>query len=207
MVELQHRAIEPLLLTNFCTANPAAAVSDFDRPAFSPVKKAVKMALHGDQNGLCAYCEKPLSSSDGQVDHIKPKGGPDAHAHLCFTYANYAHSCVNNRTCGQKKKHGLLPIEPGIGCNTQWALGIDGTIEPVGGLTRTAAHDVRQTRDMLGLNADSNLVDERRKWFSRTIEILQQEPAGIQIFLQDVPFRHILATVLGGDRAGQQQYE
>lgn len=196
MVELQHNTPEPVVLTNFRLTNPAALPSDFDGLTFRPIKTAVKAALNQDQHGLCAYCEQHLTPDSGQIDHIKPKGGANAHAHLCFTYTNYAHGCINCKTCGQKKKNGLLPIEPGPGCNREWTLSTDGTIEPVVNLTNARRHAVRQTRDMLGLNVDSNLVDERKRWLAQTIVILKQAPTDIQAFLQTAPFRHILATVL-----------
>ncbi len=195
MVELQHRAVPTPALTAFTAANPGATVADFDSLAFKPVKNAVKADLNQDQGGLCAYCEGPLPPTAGQVDHVKPKAGPNGHPHLCFTYTNYAHSCINNKTCGQKKKHGLLPIEPGPGCNARWSLSTDGTIEPIAGLTRAQRHTVRQTRDMLGLNADSNLVDERKRWLANAIAVLQQAPADIHAFLQGAPYRFMLATV------------
>ena len=196
MVELQHRAVPTPALTAFNAAHPAAAVADFSSPEFHPVKQAVKADLNADQAGLCVYCEKPLTPTEGQVEHIKPKAGANAHPHLCFTYTNYAHSCTNPKTCGPKKKNGLLPIEPGPGCNTLFALSTDGTIEPIAGLTKAQQHTVRQTRDMLGLNADSNLVDERKRWLAHAIAVLQQAPNDIQDFLQAAPYRYMLATAL-----------
>lgn len=196
MVELQHRAQPTLVLTQFLAVNPSLTVADFDSLTFRPVKDAVKADLHADQGGLCVYCEKQLAANEGQIEHIKPKAGPNGHPALCFTYTNYAHSCINPKTCGQKKGNGLLPIEPGPRCNTQWALSTDGTIEPIGGLTRNQAHTVRQTRDMLGLNKDSNLVDERQRWLKNVLTVLEQAPNDIHIFLQNVPYRHILATAL-----------
>lgn len=196
MVELQYRGVPTPALTEFNAANPAATVAKFNSRAFQPVKTAVKADLNKDQGGLCVYCESNLAPDAGQVEHIKPKGGPNAHPHLCFAYSNYAHSCINTKTCGQKKKDGLLPIEPGPGCNAQFALSTDGTVEPIPGLTRKQLHTVRQTRDMLGLNADSNLVDERKRWLARTIAVLQQAPNDIQEFLQTTPYRYMLATAL-----------
>ena len=196
MVDLEHRAIPTAALTAFVAATPRPTVADFDSLAFRAVKAAVKADLNQDQGGLCVYCESALDAEDGQVEHIKPKAGRNAHPRLCFTYTNYGHSCINHKTCGQKKKNGLLPIEPGPGCNAQWALSTDGTIEPRPGLNRKQRHRVTQTRDMLGLNADSNLVDERRRWLANSIAILQQAPDGIQAFLQLAPYRHMLATAL-----------
>lgn len=196
MVELQHRASPTPALTAFNAANPGAAVADFNSAAFQPVKRAVKADLNQDQEGLCVYCESFLAASDGQVEHIKPKAGSQARPDLCFTYTNYAHSCINPKTCGQKKKDGLLPIEPSPRCNADWTLSTDGTIEPLARLTRKQRHPVCQTRDMLGLNADSNLVDERKRWLAYAITALQRDPGRIHTLLQTVPFRHILATVV-----------
>lgn len=196
MVELQHLLPAPADLIQFCALNPNATPADFDGLAFSTVKSSVKAALHQEQGGLCVYCEQMLTAKAGQVEHIKPKGGPNGQPALCFTYTNYAHSCINPKTCGQKKKSGLLPIEPGLGCNAEWTLSTDGTIEPIAGLTKARQHAVRQTRDMLGLNKDSNLVDERKKWFAQVLNVLQQAPNDIQTFLQQAPYRHILTTVL-----------
>ena len=194
MVDLQHRTVPTPALTIFITANPGASVTDFDSPAFQSVKSAVKADLNQDQDGLCVYCEKLLPANEGQVEHIKPKAGPNAHPHLCFNYTNYAHSCINPKTCGQKKGGGLLPIEPGPGCNAEWSLSTDGTIEPIAGLTRRRKHVVVQTRDMLGLNKDSNLVDERKRWLLNAILVLRQAPADLPAFLQTAPYRHMLAT-------------
>ena len=195
MIELRHSQV-PVALANFLTTTPSATVTDWNSATFHPVKLAVKAQLNADQNGLCAYCEKPLAATDGQVDHIKPKAGANAHPHLCFTYSNYAHSCITQRTCGQKKGDGLLPIEPRPGCNSEWALSTDGTIEPLPSLTRARKHAVKQTRDMLGLNADPALVDERRKWLSSAIAVLQATPNQLNAFLNSAPYRYILATAL-----------
>lgn len=196
MVELQHRPVPTPALTAFNANHPFAPVEDFASLAFRSVKDAVKKDLNQDQGGLCAYCESTLLISDGQVDHIKPKAGINGQPHLCFTYTNYAHSCINPKTCGQKKKSGLLPIEPGPGCNSRWSLSTDGTIEPTSNLNRRQVHSARQTRDMLGLNADANLIDERKRWLSNTLTVLQLAPTDLPLFLQSAPYRHILATVL-----------
>lgn len=195
MVELQHGA-PPIELSDYCQLHPNPAVADFDRLGFRPVKTAIKLALHRDQGGLCVYCEQRLAADAGQVDHIKPKAGRQAHPHLCFSYTNYAHSCINQKTCGQKKKDGLLPIEPGPGCNAEWTLSTDGTIEPIPGLSRARRHEVVTTRDMLGLNADSNLVDERRRWFANAMDVLHQAPNDLPAFLRVAPFRDLLSTAL-----------
>ncbi|MBN3043366.1 TIGR02646 family protein [Pectobacterium brasiliense] len=195
MIEIQHRAMPTPALTQYRTANPAATAADFDSTAFKAVKDAVKADLHQDQGGLCVYCEQHLKSTEGQVEHIKPKAGANAHPHLCFDYHNYAHSCINNQTCGQRKGNGLLPIEPGPGCNQQWAIAnSNGWIEPLPTLTRRQRHPVVQTRDMLGLNKDPNLVSERKKWFTQAVTVLKTAPDDIDQFLQLAPFRALIAA-------------
>lgn len=196
MIELQHRSIPTPTLTQFIANNPTATPKDFNGLSFQPIKQAVKADLNADQGGLCVYCESRLEPNAGQIEHIKPKSGPNAHPHLCFSYTNYAHSCINPKTCGQKKKDGLLPIEPKAGCNAEWILSTDGTIEPHPDLTRQRRHAVVQTRDMLGLNKDSNLVDERQRWFRNTLSVLQQAPNDLADFLDTAPYKYILSTAL-----------
>lgn len=196
MIELQHRAVPTAALSQFVAAHPGLSPADFSSHAFQPVKLQVKADLNADQGGLCAYCEKPLAPSEGQIDHIKPKDGPQGHPHLCFSYSNYAHSCIHPKTCGQHKKSGLLPIEPQPGCNAEWVLSTDGTIMPIAGLSRQRRHAVVQTRDMLGLNKDANLVDERKRWLASVLAVGQAQPQDMLLFLQTAPYRHILATAL-----------
>lgn len=196
MVELQHRAGGVSALTGFVASHPDLTVKDFDSLAFGPIKDTVKAALNQDQGGLCVYCERSLEPDAGQVEHIKPKAGNNAHPQLCFVYSNYAHSCINNQTCGQKKKNGLLPIEPGPGCNQFWTLSTDGFIEPLITLMRKQKHPVVQTRDMLGLNKDASLVRDREKWLKQANQIANNSPADLVAFLDQAPFRYLLDTVL-----------
>ncbi len=193
MVELQHGP-EPLELAQFRISHPQADAKDFNAEPFAPAKHAVRISLHRDQGGLCVYCECPLEPTGGQVEHIKPKGGKNAHPHLSFVYQNYAYSCINNKTCGQNKGETLLPIEPGPGCNADWILSTDGTIEPVLGLVKQRKHEVTQTFGILGLNKDAALVDERKRWFQQALQIATQFPADLSAFLQTAPYRHILTT-------------
>lgn len=191
MIELHHRSPVPQVLQDYLTANPHAQPGDFDGYPFQPVKRALKVALNEDQDGLCVYCEQRLAANEGQIDHIKPKGGPNAHPHLAFDYLNYAHSCVNEKSCGQKKKAGLLPIEPGPRCNNEFSLASDGQLGPMPELTRRRKHAVCQTRDMLGLQ-NPILVQERKRWIDAALEVLRTDPSLLSDFLRDKPFRHIL---------------
>jgi uncharacterized protein (TIGR02646 family) len=197
MLELQHRSLPPLELNNFVAANPVLTPDDFDSELFQHIKKQVKASLHQDQGGLCVYCETTLTAIEGQIDHIKPKGQNGEYAHLTFVYTNFAHSCICNKTCGQKKKAGLLPIEPGPGCNDQFMLSTDGDILPLPHLTRAQRHPVAQTLQMLGLESRQSpwLVAQRKEWIEQIKIITEQYPQQLPAFLADLadkPFRHIL---------------
>ncbi|PLO69727.1 hypothetical protein CWN54_29570, partial [Klebsiella pneumoniae] len=61
-------------------------------------------------------------------------------------------------------------------------------------LTRRQRHPVVQTRDMLGLNKDPNLVSERKKWFTQAVAVLKTAPGDIDQFLQLAPFRALIAA-------------
>jgi len=195
MVELQHNT-PPAALMTYLKNHPHPTVADFNSIAFHAIKPAIRQQLHSEQGGLCVYCERKLDPAEGQIDHIKPKGGKNGHPHLCFFYTNYAYSCINPKTCGQKKKEGLLPIEPVPGCNQHWFLNHDGYIEPIVSLSKKSQHPVRQTNGMLGLNNDPSLIRSRKQWLDSMVTILQQSPQNIELFLQQAPYRYILGTVL-----------
>lgn len=190
MVELNNSAFS-YDLARYVFLNPFPSVSDFDSRGFNRIKPLIKLQLHKEQGGLCVYCEKRLKANEGQIEHIKPKSGRTPYPNLCFQYINYAHSCINNKTCGQKKKDGLLPIEPKIGCNDNFSLLTDGSIEPINGLTRREKHTVIQTRDMLGLN-HSVLKRDREKLIKIYISLLHSHPSTVHIFIKSKPFIHIL---------------
>ena len=194
MVELQHRQQPPAELTQFQQQFPNAPVQDWESPAFQNAKNAAKAALNADQGGLCVYCEKQVPADRGHVEHIKPNAGPNAHPHLCFTYTNLAQSCLTRNTCGQKKSNAILPIEPGPNCNADWTLSTDGTIEPRPNIAQAREAEVTRTRDLLGLNDNADLVDERKRWFDTAYEVFVSTPAALPTFLQANPYRHILAT-------------
>ena len=112
MIELQHRAMTTPALTQYRTANPAATAADFDSTAFKAVKDAVKADLHQDQGGLCVYCEQHLKSTEGQVEHIKPKAGANAHPHLCFDYHNLPIAASITRPVASAKGMACCPLSP-----------------------------------------------------------------------------------------------
>ena len=196
MIELQHQLQAPPSLDQYIQDHPNPTPKDFDSKDFIPIKHEVKAQLHKEQDGLCVYCESPLEPDTGQVEHIKPKGGPSARPDLCFTYTNYAHSCINNNTCGQSKGDRTLPIEPSVGCNDRWTLDTtNGRIVPRIGMDKGERHAVEMTRDMLGLNRDTALVSDRLKWIENATTAFREMPHSYLEFLQSAPYRHILKTL------------
>lgn len=195
MVELQHGP-EPAELTAFRKTHPTASVKLFEDGAFQPAKLAAKAALNALQGGLCVYCEQPLTPTGGQLEHIKPKGGPHARGDLCFSFENFAQSCnkLGSATCGPKKADHALPIEPRLGCNAFWRLSTSGTLEPIPGLPPDQLQAVNDTVDILGLNADADLEADRAKVLVNLLEILDQAPDDVDMFLRQQPYRYILAA-------------
>ena len=193
MVELNN-SVFSYDLARYIFLNPNPSIADFDSREFNHIKPMIKAQLHNEQGGLCVYCEKKLAKDEGQIEHIKPKSGRTPYPHLCFQYNNYAHSCINNKTCGQKKKDGILPIEPKIGCNEQFSLSTDGSIVPIEGLTRREKHKVIQTRDMLGLNS-SILVQDRKKIVTNYTSLLRLNPTMAYDYIKNKEFRYILKRI------------
>jgi len=189
------RSPEPAELAQFRAIHPSPA--DFNAEAFQSIKWSIKSQLNQDQGGLCAYCESYLAHNSGQIDHVKPKGGRRGFPELSFVYTNFVHSCCHNpKHCGQQKKDGILPIEPGHGCNDLFALGsLDGMISPLVSANKRQRHDVRQTIGMLGLN-HSTLQLERKRWVKSAREVLTKYPEDFSEFIKDKPFRFILRRQL-----------
>lgn len=195
MIELIH-GVEPPQLTHYRQQYPNATPTDFDSVIFHQIKPVIKAQLNQEQGQLCVYCERRLAVHEGQIEHIKPKSGSQAFPALTFVYTNYAHSCINNLTCGQKKKAGVLPIEPAPHCNDKFILMLDGSIEPLLQLTRQEKHFVKQTRDMLGLQ-QTDLMREREEWVKAIKQIIAINPNLVTAFLKDKPFRYILKRFIG----------
>lgn len=198
MVELQHGNTEPPVLTAFKQQHPGLQVIDFnENQQFQAIKYEIRSALNLLQQGRCVYCEAWLSDEEGHIEHIVPKGGPNAQPTLCFEYTNFAHSCSTYNTCGHSKQAKVLPISPGPGCNDHWTLSTeDGSIQPLTGLNRAQRHKVTQTRDMLGLNRHAELVRDRKKWIEQFEVVAKAHPEAIDQFIDSAPYRYLLATLL-----------
>jgi uncharacterized protein (TIGR02646 family) len=106
-----------LLFAYFDSSNPAGPSQkrfDFSTKALSLVKKDL-LAM---SSGKCAYCESVLlSSSNGELDHFRPKGGarglnneyaPLHYWWLAYEWANLLIAC---QVCNSKHKRDLFPLE------------------------------------------------------------------------------------------------
>lgn len=195
MVEISHRVPEPAELVAFRAEHPSVGPADFDSPAFQSIKRQIKRKLSQDQSGLCAYCESTLKGDDGQVDHIKPRRGAQAHPGLTFVYTNFAHSCVSAKHCGQKKGDRLLPIEPRSGCNARFALSTDGFLDADRNQSPEQQKEARLTLDLLGLNYPE-LVLERKRWLESALSFLEELETMYPAFMAAAPFRHTLKRIL-----------
>jgi len=194
MVELNN-SVFSYDLAGYIFLNPNPLVSDFNSSAFNRIKPLLKAQLHKEQGGLCVYCEKKLKSTQGQIEHIKPKGGKYAYPHLCFQYSNYAHGCVNPKSCGQKKRDLLLPIEPKIGCNDKFSLSTDGTIIPILSLSKKEKNILDNTfLKRLGLN-NASLVRDREKIITNYIYLFKSNPTMAHIYMENQEFRYILKRI------------
>jgi uncharacterized protein (TIGR02646 family) len=188
----------PKELEEFVTSkNGNPKVDEFGSQAFQPVKAVVKGQLYKLQDELCVYCEKKYDISEMQVEHIKPKAGKYAHPSLCFTYENYAASCIQNvsrqQTCGQQKKDNILHIEPTDSlCNEKFALSTAGEIHPHNYNNKRERHLIETTINMLGLNRDHLKLDRKKK-IGHLMSILKGKgPVVAKAYLSKGEFKHIL---------------
>lgn len=189
MIPLVHNPPTHPALNDFVATHPDA---DFDSKAFHPVKVSVRKDLHQMQDGLCVFCERQVAADNGEIAHIKPKS---VHPELAFSFHNYAFGCRSTDTCGAKQKAGLLPIEPGPGCNDRFSVStVDATIEPIAGLSRQQRHAVNSTCGMLGLNR-MPLKAQRKDALDAYLAALQSFPDEADELLAHAPFRYILPRV------------
>lgn len=197
MIVLTHD-LEPEELTDFLSINNNLQVKDFDSLAFRPVKHVVRQKLYDLQGNLCVYCERSFTDIERiQVEHIKPKSGPNKRPDLCFSYENYAASCIQQeskslQSCGQNKQDKLLPIEPtSQQCNDFYVLNTDGEILPIPTSTRSERHIRKSTTDILGLNK-TFLVRKRKVKIDNLTKIMKLSPVAAKKFISSGEFRFIL---------------
>ncbi|MCG9790715.1 TIGR02646 family protein [Vibrio mediterranei] len=197
MIPIKHD-IQPQELKDYLIQNPSPTVKDFDSVHFKPVKRIVKKQLYNLQGKKCVYCERHFADlKDIQVEHIKPKSGRTPYKSLCFTYTNYAASCIQNtqkskRTCGQNKEDKLLSIEPtNLQCNDWFTLSTSGEIRPLATSTRQQQHAASTTIGILGLNK-AHLVLLRKKRITSLISLIKMKPSLATKFIDSGDFSYIL---------------
>ena len=111
--------------------------------------------LHAAYNRLCAYTTRELVQ-EGSVDHFKPK---TKHPHLAYEWDNYrlARQAINSR-----KGESESVIDPFVVRKGWFVLEMPSClIKPGQNITKEIRKSVNATIDILGLNDDERLVDER----------------------------------------------
>lgn len=202
MVELDRSLPEPKELSDFRSKFPEAPPPDFGSDEFQSAKNATKAQRNAEQGGLCIYCEQTLPATWGHLEHVKPKGGENGQVSLTFVYSNLVHSCdgVLNRVpykhCGPTKGHSTLTLEPGPGCNVDFLLRTDGTIEPLDTLPEQRRSALRTDIELLLNLNDPKLKVARKDRVESLLEVMRTKPEEFDAFLATSPFRHILERLL-----------
>jgi uncharacterized protein (TIGR02646 family) len=106
------------------TTDPPRAAK-YDGPGFEAVKQAVRTALHGEQRGLCCYCNDRIEDRDDamKIEHRVPQHGPDADPTRDLDWPNLLGACrgakpnprgrgPNALHCDSSKSDRPLAIDP-----------------------------------------------------------------------------------------------
>ena len=74
-------------------------------------RQALREQLYAEQNGLCCYCCKKITtnSNDVSVEHLQDK---HQHPKLQFTYENLLLSCISTKHCNQTKQSKEIKVHP-----------------------------------------------------------------------------------------------
>lgn len=111
--------------------------------------------LHAAYNRLCAYTTRELVQ-EGSVDHFKPKS---KYPYLAYEWDNYrlARQSINSR-----KGESEDVIDPFVVCEGWFTLDLPSClIKPGHNITKEIRKAVKTTINVLQLNDDERLVDER----------------------------------------------
>ncbi len=72
-------------------------------------KEALREQLHNEQNGLCCYCCREISTKGVSVEHLQDK---HQHPKLQFNYDNLLLSCTSTKHCNQTKQSKAIKMHP-----------------------------------------------------------------------------------------------
>jgi len=137
--------------------------------------------LRMEQQGLCCYCEHPVTDSDGHIEHLEPRKRNEART---YDYTNLALSCNggNAKHCGHYKDNRQRnpgyewdaarfssPHNPETSSLFSYLL--DGSINP----TPVDKEKSLFLIGYLGLDC-SRLIDRRHQHARDLIDILGEEP-------------------------------
>ena len=72
-------------------------------------KEALREQLHDEQNGLCCYCCREISTKGVSVEHLQDK---HQHRKLQFSYDNLLLSCASTKHCNIAKQSKAIKMHP-----------------------------------------------------------------------------------------------
>ena len=142
---------------------------------FKQGKKALRLHLYNEQQGLCAYSEISLDMFGFHIDHIKPKGNKKF-AHLRFTPTNLLASAIDDRSRiekkldlfgGHKKLEDEIPIDPTqANCAHYFQYNPNGKIQANSTLSEAEQLQAEQTITCLGLCCQL-LINKRKDLYKK----------------------------------------
>ena len=145
--------------------------------------RALREKLLQNQHYLCAYCERELSGSASQIEHVIPRSDPRAGRQNEFAIGNLVACCLGGTedhhpsssdlkrqvSCGQSKGSRLLPVDPRTLPDQPSLLSVsrDGVISPdINGCSvmNIRLEAISATIEVLGLNSRRLQRLRRRHW-------------------------------------------
>lgn len=136
-------------------------------------KREVRHILNGMQDGLCIYCERPLTQA--HVEHLQSQSAHDTNT---LDWGNLSLSCEHDfKSCGHQKGSTALPLLPHhFPQDYPYRVLLDGTIQP-----RSPDQQWNDIIEAVNLNGqyppDLNLRSSREARFSALFEQLVEPPA------------------------------
>ena len=136
----------------FLSVNPNPSSEQFRGHNYWRVASA---ELHAAYDRLCAYTTRELVQT-GSVDHFKPKS---KYPHLAYEWSNYR---LTRQAINARKGESEGVIDPFNVCDGWFILDMPSClIRPGRGISSETRIAVNATINILGLNNDERLVEER----------------------------------------------
>lgn len=147
----------------FLSSNPKPTSSQWHRKDYW---RYALMDLRTAYHETCAYCAQwiPYSTGAHTVDHFIPKSQQST---LAYEWSNFRYA--SSRFNGRKGTQEILdPFQLEYGWFTLDFITF--LIKPSRSIDPNLKIKIKHTIDVLKLNTDQRLVNERREWYSRYID-------------------------------------